>query len=87
MMAEGGTTPRACMGIPMHLAGHQTIEADLLHDNAFAGFLGRISDDRVQDRLHQRHAGYGRILHHAAKVLGNSNTFDRPSGGRDKLAA
>ena len=45
MMAEGCTAPRNRMEIPIHLFGHQGKEADLLHDDAFAGVLDRIGDE------------------------------------------
>ena len=54
MMAEGGTTPRKYMEIPIQLTSHQGEETNLLHDNAFADVIDRISDDRVQGRLHQQ---------------------------------
>ena len=54
VMAEVCTTPQKYMEIPIHLTGHQGEETNLLHDNAFAGVLDRISDDRVQGRLHQQ---------------------------------
>ena len=45
VMGEGCTTPRKYVEFPMNLAGHQTKEADLLHDYAFADVRAHIRDE------------------------------------------
>ena len=67
----------------MHLADHQTKEADLLHDYAFADVRAHISDE-VQGWLHQQMSWFGFGVGRGTKLYGISRIY--LAGYRGKAA-